>query len=308
MSARTGLGPLETALLDAVDLLGADGEPVPCSEVLAVVAARTAVDPRTTWPELVDAGVPWRRHLPLVELYGNCGTALGDPPADPAQVEARLAPVGALALAAERGESGPVPLGLVEGTLRGRGQVPPFDPRRVVGALLAAAEDAGGPVLPTGGTVDGDLDGLIAGRPVRLRLRSTIRAEGGRLVITEVPLGAEGYRILDEVRSRSRQQQAAGAGRGHRLVRRRDSPVVDAWDESTARDGIRLVVELDQGWDLLVARDWLLDVWPVSIEVDARLPQPMRDRLRSWDRGDGTGLRALADLLAGEPTGPFRSG
>ena len=42
VSARTGLDAVEAALLDAVDLLGADdtGEPVACSRVLQVVAHR----------------------------------------------------------------------------------------------------------------------------------------------------------------------------------------------------------------------------------------------------------------------------
>jgi hypothetical protein len=35
----------------------------------------------------------------------------------------------------------------------------------------------------------------------------------------------------------------------------------------------------------------------VTISADCRLPAPMAERLATWDRGDGTGLRALADLL-----------
>lgn len=297
MSARTGLGPVEVALVDAVDLLARDGEPVRCSDVLAAVEDRAGIGPRYAWLVLVDLGVAWRRHLPLVELYGNCGSALGDPPAEPAYVETRLSPVGVLALAAERGDVGPVPLDLVDGSLYRGGRVPPFDPARVVGALLAGATDAGEPVLPTGGTVDGDLDGLLAGRPVRLTLGCTIRPEGGRLVITEVPLGAEANRIPSAVVDRSRQFERDPAGRGHHVVRRHGSPVVDVFDESTARDGIRIVVQLDPGTDLLAARDWLRDVWPVTIHADCRLPASMAERLTAWDRRDGTGLRALPDLL-----------
>lgn len=89
MSAPTGLGPVEVALVDAVDLLARDGEPVRCSDVLAAVEDRAGIGPRYAWLVLVDLGVAWRRHLPLVELYGNCGSALGDPPAEPAYVETR---------------------------------------------------------------------------------------------------------------------------------------------------------------------------------------------------------------------------
>jgi hypothetical protein len=303
MSALSGLGPVELALLDAVDLLAADGEPVRCSDVLAVLDAREDVGPRYSWPALVDIGVPWRRHLPLVELHGNCGTALGDPPAEPVYVEVRLSTVGALALAAERGETGPLPLGIVEGSLYRGGRVPPFDPRRVVGALLAASSDVGGPALPTGGAVVGDLEGLLAGAPAHLLLRCTIRPEGGRLVITEVPLGAEGNLIVAAIEQRSQQVERDQSGRGHLRVRRHGSPVVDVRDETSSRDGIRIVVDLDPGADLQEARDWLLDVWPVTIGVDARLPAPMADRLGRWDRGDGSGLRALADQLGEQPTG-----
>lgn len=297
MSARTGLGPVEVALLDAVELLERDDEPVRCSDVLTAVEDRAGIGPRYAWLVLVDLGVAWRRHLPLVELYGNCGSALGDPPAEPVDVETRLSPVGVLALAAERGDVGPLPLDLVDGSLYRGGRVPPFDPTRVVGALLAGATDAGVPVLPTGGTVEGDIEGLLAGRPVRLTLGCTIRAEGGRLVITEVPLGAEGNLIPSAVIARAAQLEPDRSGLVHHVVPRHVSPVLAARDESTDRDGVRIVVELDPGGDLLSARDWLRDVWPVTISADCRLPAPMAERLATWDRGDGTGLRALADLL-----------
>ena len=294
MSARTGLGPLELALLDAVELLAVRGEPVRCSDVLFAVEDRAGIGPRYAWPTLVDLGVPWRRHLRLVELYGNCGSALGDPPAEPVDVETRLSPVGELALAAERDEVGPLPLDLVDGSLYRGGRVPPFDPAAVVGALLAGSTDAGVPVLPTGGTVDGDLDGLLAGRLVRLSLGCTIRPEGGRLVITEVPLGAEGNLIPSAVVARSVQLERDGVVH---VVPHRTDPVVAARDESTQRDGIRIVVDIGPGSDLLAALEWLRDVWPVTIHVDCRLPAPMAERMTGWDRGDGTGLRALADLL-----------
>jgi DNA gyrase/topoisomerase IV subunit A len=299
MTSRTGLGPLEVAILDAIDLLGTDedGAHARCSHVLDVVEHRRQIGHRYAWPALVDIGVPWRVHLPLVELHGNAGTAMGDPPADAVYVETRLSPIGALALAAERGEIGPIPLGIIEGSLYRGGPAPPFDPATVVGTLLAAGSDVGPPALPTGGTVEGDIAGLLAGRGVRLTLGCTIRPEAGRLVITEIPLGAEAERIVDGIVQRSLSHERDPHGRAHRVVRRHDSPVADVRDETSSRDGIRIVIELERGTDLLVARDWLRDVWPVSIGVDCRLPEPMDRLLGEWDRGDGTGLRTLADLL-----------
>jgi hypothetical protein len=296
VSARTGLGPLDVAILDAVDLLDV-GEPVRCSDVLAAVRTLEGIGPGTTWPMLVDLGVPWRRHLPLVELYGDAGSVTGAPPADAEHVEVRLAAPGALALAAERGEVGPVPFGLVEGSWATGGPVPPFDPAAVVGALLAGASDAGPPALPGGGNVEGDVEGLLSGAAVRLTVGCTIRPEGGNLVITEIPLGVPGGQVFESVVARAMRFTESADGRRGVPVRRRGSPVVGVYDETTPRDGVRFLVKLADGADLLLARDWLRDVWPVTVEVDAHLPAPMAERLRAWERGDGSGLRGVRDLL-----------
>lgn len=300
MSAATGLSSVEVALLDAVDLVAAD-EPGRASVALAASAAAGGLGPRYSWPLMVDMGVPWRRHLPLVELIGNAGTALGDPPAEAQYVEVQLSAVGRLALAAERGETGPVPLALVEGSWHAGGPVPPFDPATVVGTLLAGGTDAGAPVLPGGGEVEGEVGALLAGERVVLRVGCTIVAEGGRLVITEVPFPVPGAELLGSISRRAQDYERGPDGRPTRLVRRRGCPVRDVRDESTSRDGLRIVVDLDEGADLYDAKQWLRDVWPVVVDREARLPAPMPERLATWPRGDGTGLRALADVLTPHP-------
>jgi hypothetical protein len=303
MTGVTGLGPLEVALLDALDLLGGvqDADRVSCGDVLNAVDRLHGIGARYAWPALVDIGVPWRLHLPLVELHGNAGSLGGDPPADAVYVESRLSAVGALALAAERGELGPVPLGLIEGSLYRDGQVPPFSPARVVGALLAGESDVGPPVMPTGGTVACDLDGLLAGHAVLLTLGCTLRVQDGTVVVTEVPLGVTTDRIIESIASRRSTYDDGGEGRGFHVVHRPDSPVADIRDETSARDGLRIVVHLRPGTDPVLAMDWLRDVWPVTFGVRCRLPAPMAHRLSSWDRGDGSGLRALSDLLRDLP-------
>jgi hypothetical protein len=60
--------------------------------------------------------VPWQLHLPLLDARGNHGSQHGDPAADARYTEVWLSRVGALALAAERAEVGPVPLGLIDGS------------------------------------------------------------------------------------------------------------------------------------------------------------------------------------------------
>lgn len=288
-SVRTGLDEVEVALLDAVDLLGADqtGEPVACSRVLAVVAQRRQAEPRDAYPRLVRRGLPWSVHLPLVELLGDAGDR-DRPPADPEHVEVRLSPVGALALAAERGDVGAVPLGLVEGTLFCGGEVPPFAPSAVVGALLAGRTDVGPPELPTGCAVDGEIGALLRGEPSTLTIRSTIRAEGGHLVITEIPYGVGPRQLHDAVHDARAALRAAN----------QTCPMRRIEDETNARDGVRLYVEPEKGADLRDLRDWLLRIRPMERQLACRLPEPMPARLRRWQREDGSGLRALADLLS----------
>ena len=300
MSPRTGLGPLELSLLDALDLLAGSraGDPVRCAEVLAAVERLHGFGPRYSWPALVDLGAPWRLHLPLVELMGNVGSQHGDPPADSAYVEGRLSEIGVLALAAERDEVGPLPLGLIEGSLYRDGVVPPFAPAAVVSALLAGRTDAGIPVLPTGGTVEGDVAGLLAGRPARLTLGCTIRDEIERIVITEVPLGVRSDELVERI-TQALHTVERGDGTRPRRIRRPDagSAVSDVRDDSSARDGLRIVLDVERRTNVPRVIEWLREIWPVSIDVDCRLPAPMSIRLESWDRGDGSGLRALADLL-----------
>lgn len=281
--AGSGLAALDVALLDAVDLVGSGGEPVRCDRALDVCASRDGADRGAAWARMLALGSPVLRHLPLLELMLPRDRRA---PEAPGSAEVRLSPYGVLALRAERGELGPVPLDLVDGTWWCGGDAPPFDPLRVVGALLAGATEAGGPSLPSGGVVVGDVDRLLAGEPTTLTMSSTVRAEGGHLVATALPYGVEPADAVAAVRA-----AAASAAR-------RRSGVVAVADESNAVDGVRVRVELADGTDLRRARDWLVGVVPLSLERTAVLPAAMPHLLDAWDRGDGTGLRALADLLA----------
>lgn len=300
MSDRTGLDAAEVALLDALDLVGggADAEPARCSDVLLAVERVHGVPASESWPLLVGRGVPWLVHLPLVELVGNAGSRAGHPPADPEHVTARLSSLGALALAAERDEIGPVPVGLVDGTLHRGGEVPPFDPAAVVGALLAGRADAGIPVLPTGGTVSGEVDALLRGEPARLALGCTIIDEIERVVITEVPLGVTTTAVVDAVDERLRGYERWEGGVPRRIRRHEvGSSVHGIRDESSGRFGLRIVIDIERRTNVARVVEWLRTIQPVTVHVDCRLPAPMPELLGTWQRGDGTGLRALADEL-----------
>lgn len=304
MSERSGLGSLEVAVLTALDELG--GTPQAgrrrTTRVLEHLERRDGLGARYLYPLLQDLGAPWRLHLPLLDPYGNWGSQHGDPAADPQYTQVRLSPVGALALAAERGQLAPVPLGLVEGSLYRDGPVPPFDPQRVVAALRTGSSDAGAPMLPTGGTVDGDLSALAAGRRTRLQLGCEIVHEAGALVVVAVPLGVPIDLVEQGLSSRSRSLRHDHV---HPFADVSPAPddgelpfrIVDVRDESSARVGVRIVVRLGPGSDTAAAERWVRSVWPVTVEVDCRLPAPMRARLRTWHAGDGSGLDALQQLL-----------
>lgn len=290
MTCRTGLDEVEVALLDAIDLLGADdaGEPVTCARVLQVVSGRGQASSVAAYRALLRRGVPWSVHLPLVELFGNAGSR-DHRPADPEHVEVRLSRVGSLAIAAERHEAGPVPLGIIEGSLCRDGDQPPFAPSVVVSALLAGRTDLGAPELPTGCAVVGDLAALAEGRPTVLTIRSTIRAEGGHLVITEIPYGVGPEELWTTVHDARAALKAVNES----------CPMRRIVDESSRRDGVRLYVEPEKGADLRDLRDWLLRIRPVQRTATWRLPAPAVAIVSGWDREDGSGLRALADLLRG---------
>jgi DNA gyrase/topoisomerase IV, subunit A len=73
------------------------------------------------WQVLIDLSQSWKLPVPLVEGRGNFGSRGDDPPASPRYNEVRLSPVGQVALAAERGEIGPVPIGMINGNTHREG-------------------------------------------------------------------------------------------------------------------------------------------------------------------------------------------
>lgn len=306
MSERTGLGVLEVAVLEAVAALGGtpDAGRRKTTRVLDRLEQEHGIGARYAYPLLLDLAVPWRLHLPLLDMTGNTGSQHGDPPADARYTDMRLSAVGALALAAERGELGPVPLGLIEGSLYRDGPVPPFDPRRVVAALRAGSGDAGPPSLPTGGLVGGEVEALLAGRRARLELSCEIRHEPDLIVVTAVPLGVEIDRVEQSLSMRAHTLRFNQRDRAFRDYVPPEPPeperrftVLDVRDESDMRTGVRVVLRLAPGSDAAAAEGWVRSVWPVTTQVDCRLPASMARRLRSWVAGDGSGLAELARLL-----------
>src|SRR6187455_766255 len=83
VSARTGLGALEVAVLAAVAEVG--GGPGAghrlTTHVLDVLESEQDFGARYAYPLLQDLAAPWRRHLPLLDPCGNWGSCHGAPAA-----------------------------------------------------------------------------------------------------------------------------------------------------------------------------------------------------------------------------------
>ena len=121
MTELVGLPDNEVGLLRTIAQLAGISGTARTSDVLAAVDRAGVMGPRAAQQTLIGLIGPWRRHLPLVRGNGNWGSQGGDPPADPEYTEVGLTGYGALALAAEDGSVGPVPLGLIDGSCSGDG-------------------------------------------------------------------------------------------------------------------------------------------------------------------------------------------
>ena len=220
----------------------------------------------------------------------------------------RLTSVGQLAVDAEAERVGPIPLGLIEGTLYRGGTIPPFSPAAVLSALAEGGGTVGPPSAPTG-TITGDWDALLGGAPARLRLGATITRKQGAVVIHDPPFGIGLDDVVQHLRGRVEQARRNFAGEqsgvafaayvtaeDDSVVPPERVPVRDVRDESSGRFGPRVVCVLAQGVDAVSALNWIRAVWPVTIEADCVLPSPMADRIQHWDGGDGSGLQALRGL------------
>ena len=158
-------------------------------------------------------------------------------------------------------------------------------------------------MLPTGGTVDGELDALLRGEPARLTLGCTIIDEIDRVVITEVPLGVTTTAVVDAVDERLRGYERWEGGVPRRIRRHEvGSSVHDVRDESSGRFGLRIVIDIERRTNVARVVEWLRTIHPVTVQVDCRLPAPMPELLarlaaRRRHRPAGPGRRAAPPVL-----------
>ena len=308
MSERTGLGPLELAALRSVSATaGSSGRHCRTTKTLEHLDSVESIGPAYGLPVLQDLGSSWRVHLTLLDLAGNWGSVAGDPMAGPQYTEVRLSPIGAIALACEEYGVGPVPIGLVNGSLYRGGEAPPLDPGKALHAVQALIEDdmipdgdlealIGLPSLPTGGTVAGDIRGLYAGRKASLQQSCRITREevqGRRvLVITGTPLGV----AVDQI-----EQNLGDKGLNPLNVLPSPTGLVDVRQETSGRTGSRIVLVAARNADLDALEYWVRGVWPVTIETSCRFRGGIGEVLRTWAqhcRDDSSGLHALSAVMS----------
>lgn len=340
MGQRSGVGLVELAILEALDARRAwpGRRAAPCRKVLAALEDEIGLARGYTYQVLIDLAQPWKIPVPLVEGQGNFGSRGNDPPASPYYTEARLSPAGQVALAAERGQIAPVPLGLINGNTHRQGTRPPFRPAAVIGAIRQVlarprlpaqkiTELVGPPDFITGCTVTGDLAALAAGQRTELGLQARVVVTDAAHVSARVAKAAvPGHRPPGFTRDPSRPviiadnfppyanpddiamsigrrgQEYAWHARHPELGALTGLPIKDLAD-LTARGDYWFACRPADGTPPELLRDQLLKVYGVTIYVSVGLPRPLPTMIRTWTRTHQhedlhASLTVLEDALA----------
>jgi hypothetical protein len=294
VTARTGLGIVDIAVLETLERIAARSDRPYVKSAKAVVDLDEVygLAPELAYMSLCDMARPWVVPVRCVDFHGNLGSP-DFPEAGPRYTEARLSRIGGLALAAERGEVGAVPIGLINGNTHGGGTRPPFAPRRMIAALGRLVSDpsirdsdladiVGPPAFPMGCEVGGDIAALMAGEAVSLELSARLRPvepPGRGWIVDRVPPGVGSRDISDfvmqSVHSRPWAVDLPELDRRTRFA-------LSGLDYLSQGDGICLVFTAADGADLDELRDRLLRVHGISVEVRAQLPAPLGGMLRIW--------------------------
>jgi DNA gyrase subunit A len=287
MSAATGLGLLDLAILEACDAVGArsDSPFVISTRVLDAVWESTGIGRRTVYEPLCDMARPWMNHLALINFHGNYGsTEYG--PASPRYTECRLTPLGAAALSAERGEIGPLPIGLINGDTNVDGKLPPLSPERVLRALRMApgapsadlATTVGLPEFPSGCSVTGDVEAFSSGAITELTLHARVTdLSPGQILVSHLPPGAS----VGEVANHLSNHPA----------------LIGAWNDTSIGDETNLVIRVARGASTDEVRRMLADLWGVRRTMTVQLGRPIADWIRTISDASPGDLPMRLDLI-----------
>jgi DNA gyrase/topoisomerase IV subunit A len=302
MSERTALGLVEIALLEALETTAF----IRCDKALGSVEERIGLAPGYAYEVLVDLARPWTMPVHLVQGQGNFGSRGNDPPANFRYTEARITPAGRAALAAERGETAPVPIAIINGNTYREGLRPPFRPLAIIGAIREVIKRpdvtdteltgmVGLPYFLTGCTVTGNLTELAAGRRTELRLQAQVSISDNRrtVVIENIPPNISTDDTVSMIASRAGDFRWARDHPGlHRITH---LPLADLRDETSDRAAQfgRIVCIPTPGTPPEQLRDLLLDVTGVYTTMPVALPRPLPALIRHWAQAN-----AHEDLLA----------
>jgi len=295
LSERSGLGAVEIAVLTALDSLGAQPGHgyVKSARVLAAVEDAIGLMPGYAYQVLLDLAQWWTVPVTLVSGQGNFGSRGNDPPAGERYTEARLSTAGAVVLAAERGATAPVPVGLINGNTYAGGRRPPLRPAGLIAAIREVSrrpnvtdEDlvviAGPPVFATGHVGIGDLAALAAGRETDLRLEAdvTVSADGREVIVEHIPAGVSIDDVAINIASRARRLPAGHPGLAQ-VARLPIADLRDLTDRSRHRNG-RIACTPDRGTPPEEVRMRLMEVDGVYTIVRAMFPRPLAAMIRDW--------------------------
>jgi hypothetical protein len=322
MGQRSGVGLVELAILEALDARRArpGGRAVSCEKVLAALEDEIGLARGYAYQVLIDLAQPWKLPVPLIEKIGNFGSRGNDPPASPRYTEARLSRVGQVALAAERGQIAPVPIGMINGNTHRDGIRPPLRPAAVIDAIRqvlikprlpgsSISAIVGPPDFITGCDVTGDLAALAAGQYAELGLHARVTVTDAAHVRDRVAKAAvPGHRPPGFTRDPSRRvividkfppyvntddiglsigqraQEHSWHARHPELGALTGLPITDVSDLSARGDYWYACLPAD-GTPPEVLADQLLKVHGVSIYITTRLPRPLPAMIRTWIRG-----------------------
>jgi len=313
VNAFFGLGSIELGALVSLEKVaaGIDRPVVPARLVLDSCAEEFGYGHNYVYEVLLDLARDWQVNLPLVYFEGSVGNPddffgnVGNPDyLLPSPSKCRLTRVGELVCRAQRMESPPVPIGLVNGTMYCGGVRPPFDLDGVRRSLTLVAtnkatEDRviisalGNVAFPGGCLVQGELAKMFKGELGELILAPHI---------DPVPDGSSRKWAVSHIPALLRTEAVEGA------LSSLKPDVVRIREESADNLGIarRVTFAARRGCDSseLIARVTRLEA--LSVRMPAKLPRPMASMIRIWVKEKGTadvlaGLDALASASAEEP-------
>jgi hypothetical protein len=314
-SIGTGHLDHDASVLEDVDCLGAGpaSRHVKSNRAVQQAFKHLDVGPAYLGEVLRDMNRPWQVAVALVDIHGNTEAEL-------TFNESRLTPVGALTLQAERGDIPALPIGIINGTVHHGGQQPPFATDRVVSALLRLLDNpktpnqeleaiVGPPVFAHGCEVTGDIQGLLAGQPVTLRLypRMFVVQIGTSLAVelTSFPPRVWAHQVVAWINDHLSSSEEDRFDRDFECL-----PISNVEDVSVgvvdhSNERVRLILEAGADPERVMSRlrhdleDDPTDYWadsPTHTDVPANLDEPIGDLLRQWSRQhDQDGL---ADALA----------